>query len=617
MKTVRLTTAQAIVRYLMAQQIEIDGELRPLFAGAFAIFGHGNVTCLGPALHEVKDTFPTWRGQNEQGMALAAVAYAKAMRRRQIMVATSSIGPGATNMVTAAAVAHANRLPVLLLSGDTFASRIPDPVLQQVESFTDPSATVNDSFKPVTRFWDRIVTPEQVVHSLPHAVATMLDPATCGPAFIALPQDVQAEAYDYPVRLFEPQLQEIPRPRPDTRQLARAAAALAGASKPLIIAGGGVHYSLAEDELRTFAERHNIPVVETVAGKATLVSAHPLNAGPIGSTGCTSANAMAAEADVVLAVGTRLQDFTTGSWTVFANESAQIIGLNTATFDAVKHLSIPLVADAREGLLELTAAVGDWRAPDSWTDKSHAETAQYHAYIDKIASPTAPAQEELPTYAQVIGAIDRAALPTDYAFAAAGGFPGELNSGWRAKGQDSIDMEYGYSCMGYEISGAWGAKMAMPEREVIVFVGDGSYLMMNSDLFSSVLSGHKLIVIVCDNGGFAVINRLQVNQGGLPFNNLIADAKVERVVAVDFAAHAAAMGCEAETANTIAELEAAFERARASDRTYVIAMRTSAYDWTGGGSFWEVGVPEVSDREEIVAARATMDAGKAAQRVGW
>ena len=293
MKTVRLTTAQAIVRYLIAQRIEIDGELRPLFPGVFAIFGHGNVTCLGHALEEAKDDLPTWRGQNEQGMALAAVAYAKAMRRRQIMVATSSIGPGATNMVTAAAVAHANRLPVLLLSGDTFASRIPDPVLQQVEGFGDPSVTVNDTFKPVTRYWDRIVKPEQVVHTLPHAVATMLDPATCGPAFLGLPQDVQAEAYDFPARFFDTVIHEIPRPRPDEGQLARAAAALGEATKPLIVAGGGVHYSLAEEELRAFAERHNIPVVETVAGKATLLSAHRLNAGPIGSTGCTSANALA------------------------------------------------------------------------------------------------------------------------------------------------------------------------------------------------------------------------------------------------------------------------------------------------------------------------------------
>jgi 3D-(3,5/4)-trihydroxycyclohexane-1,2-dione acylhydrolase (decyclizing) len=617
MKTVRCTTAEAIVRYLVAQRIATAGAEQPLFAGAFAIFGHGNVTCLGPALEDVKDVFPTWRGQNEQGMALAAVAFAKAKRRRQIMVATSSIGPGATNMVTAAAVAHANRLPVLLLAGDTFANRIPDPVLQQVEHFDDPSMTVNDAFKAVTRFWDRIVTPAQVAHSLPHAVATMLDPATCGPAFLALPQDVQAEAYDFPARLFETTVHEIARPRPDHHQLDRAAAALRDARKPLIIAGGGVHYSFAEDELRAFAEAHNIPVVETVAGKASLLAAHPLNAGPIGVTGCTSANALAAEADVVLAVGTRLQDFTTGSWTVFRNEAVQFVGLNTATFDAVKHLALPLVADAREGLVELGGRVGDYRAAESWSERAAAETAEYHRYIDKIASPTTPAKEDRPTYAQVIGAIDRLAEPSDYALSAAGGFPGELNNGWRAKGLNSFDSEYGYSCMGYEISGGWGAKMALPDREVIVFVGDGSYLMMNSDLYSSVLAGHKMIVIVCDNGGFAVINRLQVNQGGAPFNNLIADAKVQEVVDVDFAAHAAAMGCRAETVSTIPELEAAFQRARAADRTTVIAVKVSAYDWTEGGSFWEVGVPEVSDRESIRAARSSLEAGKTDQRVGW
>jgi 3D-(3,5/4)-trihydroxycyclohexane-1,2-dione acylhydrolase (decyclizing) len=617
MRTVRCTTAEAIVRYLIAQRIVIDDTPRPLFAGAFAIFGHGNVTCLGLALEEVKDVFPTWRGQNEQGMALAAVAFAKAMRRRQIMVASSSIGPGATNMVTAAAVAHANRLPVLLLAGDTFASRIPDPVLQQVEHFDDPSMTVNDAFKAVTRFWDRIVRPEQLVHSLPHALATMLDPATCGPAFLSLPQDVQADAYDYPERFFEPTLHEIARARPDAGQLRRAADALGAAAKPLIIAGGGVHYSQAEDELRAFAERHNIPVVETVAGKASMLAAHPLNAGPIGVTGCTSANALAAEADTVVAVGTRLQDFTTGSWTVFRNEAVRFIGLNTATFDAVKHLALPLVADAREGLTELTARVGDWRAPDSWSERAATETAQYHSYIDKIASPTAPLKDERPSYAQVIGAIDRLAEPTDYALSAAGGFPGELNSGWRAKGLNSFDSEYGYSCMGYEIAGGWGAKMALPDREVIVFAGDGSYLMMNSDLYSSVLSGHKLIVIVCDNGGFAVINRLQVNQGGAPFNNLFADSRVREVVEVDFAAHAAAMGCLSESVASIAELEAAFRRARSADRTYVIAIKTSAYDWTEGGSFWEVGVPEVSDREGVQAARSSMEAGKVDQRVGW
>ncbi len=617
METIRLTTAEAIVKYLIAQRTIVDDAEVPLFAGVFAIFGHGNVTCLGHALEGVQDDLPTWRGQNEQGMALAATAFAKAVRRRQIMVATSSIGPGATNMVTAAGVAHSNRLPLLLIAGDTFASRIPDPVLQQVEHFHEPTTTVNDAFRAVSRYWDRLTKPEQVVSSLPHAVHTMLDPATCGPAFLGLPQDVQAEAYDFPARFFEPTVHEIARPRADERQLAAAAAAISEAEKPLIICGGGVHYSLAEDELQRFAETHNIPVVETVAGKATLLAAHPLNAGPIGVTGCTSANALAAEADVVLAVGTRLEDFTTGSWTVFRNDAVRFVGVNVARFDATKHLSMPVVGDARETLRELTGRLGGYRAGDDWTDRAAAETAQYHAYIDKIAAPDAGDDGKLPTYAQVVGAIDRLAGPDDVALAAAGGFPGEVNNGWRAKARDSFDCEYGFSCMGYEISGGWGAAMALPDKTVTVFVGDGSYLMMNSDLYSSVLTGHKMIVIVCDNGGFAVINRLQVNQGGAPFNNLFADARIVDEVRVDFAAHARAMGCEAETVATIEELEAAYERARAADRTYVIALRTDQHSWTEGGSWWEVGVPEVSSRPSVRDARAELEEGKADQRVGW
>ncbi|MCY3636869.1 MAG: 3D-(3,5/4)-trihydroxycyclohexane-1,2-dione acylhydrolase (decyclizing) [bacterium] len=630
METNRLTTSGAVVRYLAAQRIEVDGQTVPLFAGVFAIFGHGNVTCLGHELEQAGEALPTWRGQNEQGMALAAVAYAKANRRRRIMAATSSIGPGATNMVTAAAVAMANRMPLLLLAGDTFNSRIPDPVLQQVEHFGNPTLTVNDAFRPVVRYWDRITTPEQLVQSLPNALATMLDPGDCGPAFISLPQDVQGEAYDFPARFFEEVVHEIRRPRPDTRELRRAAAALAAADQPLIVAGGGVHWSLAEDELRSFAEAHNIPVVETVAGRTSLLADHPLNCGPIGVTGCTSANAMAAEADVVLAVGTRLGDFVTGSWTVFAGgDDVQIVGLNAARFDATKHRSLPLVADAREGLAELGAALGDYRAPEEWSDRASSETSQYHAYIDKIAAPeavtatgrasddSADDQADLPTYAQVVGVVDRLADESTYVLAAAGGFPGELVNGWRGKTVHSFDCEYGYSCMGYEISGGWGAKMALPDREVVVMVGDGSYLMMNSDLYSTVLTGHKLIVIVCDNGGYAVINRLQLAQGGVPFNNLFADSRVQQVTPVDFAAHAASMGCESETVTSIAELEAAFQRAQASDRTYVIALNTHAYRWTEGGSFWEVGVPEVSASSDVRAARAAMDAGKDAQRVGW
>lgn len=617
METVRLTTAQAIVKYLMAQKIVIDGETVALFPGVYAIFGHGNVTCLGHALEEVKDEFPTWRGQNEQGMALAATAFAKASKRRQIMVATSSVGPGATNMVTAAGVAMANRLPLLLLSGDTFQSRIPDPVLQQVEQFGEPSTTVNDCFRPVVRYWDRLTRPEQVVQSLPHALHTMLDPGDCGPAFIGLPQDIQAEAYDYPVRFFAETVHEVRRPRPDNTELVKAAATLVEAEKPLIIAGGGVHWSDAGAELQNFAQEHNIPVVETVAGRTSMPSSHPLNAGTIGVTGCTSANALAAEADVVLAVGTRLQDFATGSWTVFANEGVTFVGINTARFDATKHMAIPVVADARETLAELDTAIGSYRASDDWSDTCATETAQYHAYIDKIAAPDAQPSEELPTYAQVVGVVDRAGDDKTYVLTAAGGFPGELVNGWRSDRTHSFDAEYGFSCMGYEISGGWGAKMARPDDDVVVFVGDGSYMMMNSDLYSSVLSGHKLIVIVCDNGGYAVINRLQTNQGGVPFNNLLADAKIVEEVRVDYAAHAAAMGCISETVTSIAELEAAFERARAADRTYVIAMQTHAYEWTEGGSYWEVGVPEVSNRPEVLAARAEVDDGKAGQRVGW
>jgi 3D-(3,5/4)-trihydroxycyclohexane-1,2-dione acylhydrolase (decyclizing) len=607
MKTVRLTTAQAIVRYLIAQRTVIDGEESPLFPGVFAIFGHGNVTGLGFALDEARDALPTIRGQNEQSMALAAIGYAKAMRRRQIMVATSSIGPGATNMVTAAGTAMANRLPLLLLSGDTFQSRIPDPVLQQVEHFGTPSTTVNDAFRAVTRYWDRITHPAQVAQTLPLAVETMLDPADCGPAFLGLPQDVQSEAYDYPERLFEPRVHELRRQRPDAREVDAAAAALLRARRPLVLAGGGVHYSLAEDALRLFVEEHRLPVVETVAGKSSLTADHPCLVAPIGVTGADHANRLAAEADLVLAVGTRLQDFTTGSWTVFGDDDLVLVGLNAARFDAAKHRSLPLVGDAREGLEALGAALGAWHADDAWTARAHKERDAFRAFVAENTAAGGPA-----TYAQVIGAVNRAARETDYPMTAAGGFPGELNVNWLSKGVAAFDCEYGYSCMGYEIAGAWGAKMARPDAEVIAFVGDGSYLMMNSELYSSVLTGQKLTVIVCDNGGFGVIQRLQVGQGGRPFNNMFGEQ-----VRVDWAAHARSLGCEGIAVESIAELEEAFDRAREADRTTVIAIEVAPEAWTPGGAFWEVAVPEVSDREEIAAAHERLLEGKSRQRVGW
>ncbi len=630
METIRLTTAQAIVRWLTAQRTVLpSGDEAPLFPGLFGIFGHGNVTCLGHALEEVKDEFPTWRGQNEQGMGLAAVAYAKATRARQIMIATSSVGPGATNMVTAAGVAMANRLPTLFLAGDTFTSRIPDPVLQQVEHVGDPSLTVNDAFRPVVRYWDRLTHPAQVAQTLPAAVATMLDPGTRGPAFIGMPQDVQALAFDYPVRLFEPQVHEVPRPRADSTEMVAAADRLRQARKPVIIAGGGVHYSVAEAELHAFATAHGVPVVETVAGKTSLLGDDPQYVGPIGVTGCEAANNLIAEADVVLAVGTRLQDFTTGSWTVFKNPDTTIIGLNTTRFDAIKHRSQALVGDARESLRELGQLLGDWTAPETWAVRAAEEKAGFRSYLASIGTPGGP--EDPVTYAQVVRAVSDLAGPDDVCLAAAGGFPGEVNNGWWNKGIGTFDCEYGFSCMGYELSGGWGAAMAYGPGggaargneageggEVFVFVGDGSYLMMNSDLYSSVLSGHKMIVIVCDNGGFAVINRLQVNQGGNPFNNLLEDCRLAGdVVTVDFAAHAAAMGCGSEKVSSIAELAGAVERARASDRTYVITLEVDAYSWTEGGSFWEVGVPEVSNLASVTDARADLDKGKADQRIGW
>ncbi len=423
MGVIRLTMAQALVRYLVAQRIISDGVEMPLFPGVFAIFGHGNVTCLGEALEPVRDVLPTWRGQNEQSMALAGIAYARAKRRRQIMVAASSIGPGATNMVTAAAVAHANRLPILLLSGDVFANRLPDPVLQQVEHFGNPTVSVNDAFRAVTRYWDRITRPEQIITSLPQAVATMLDPADCGPAFLSPCQDIQAEAFDYPASFFEPTVHRIARPRPDTEQIRFAAEALRNAKQPLIVSGGGVHYSLASAEVAHFAEGHGIPVAETIAGRASIAHDHPLNVGPIGVSGSASANAMAAAADVVIAVGTRLQDFTTGSWTAFRNPSLQLICLNAARFDAIKHRALPVIGDAKVALTELSAAVRGYRTPESWIDKARRE---YRTWNELVSQHTKPSNAEEPSYAEVIGAINRVCGENDLIVSAAGGLPGEL-----------------------------------------------------------------------------------------------------------------------------------------------------------------------------------------------
>ena len=610
--TVRLTMAQALVRYLCSQFTEIDGERVPLFAGVFAIFGHGNVTCLSEALESVQNTLPTWRGQNEQSMALAAIGFAKAKRRRQIMVAASSIGPGATNMVTAAGLAHSNRLPVLLLAGDTFANRRPDPVMQQVEHYGNPTITVNDSFKAVCRYWDRIALPEQIIGSLPQAVAAMLDPADCGPAFLSLCQDTQEVAYDYPEAFFVPTVWSIPRPRPDRERLAAAVELLKSAQKPLIISGGGTRYSLAEETVAQFALDRGIPIAETIAGKGAVAHGHPAHVGPIGILGSTSANALAAEADVVLAIGTRLMDFTTGSWTVFRHD-AQIISINAARWDATKHRSLAVVGDARETVVELDAALGNWKAPASWTSNGRKLIAEWNELLGQYQKPT---NAPVPTYAQVIATVHAAAEPTDPIITAAGGLPGELVKGWRVKAPNTFDCEFGYSCMGYEIAAGWGYAMARPNTTPIVMIGDGTYLMMNSDVYSSVLSGHKFILIICDNGGYGVINRLQNAKGTPGFNNLIRDCKVIQPFPVDFVKHAESMGALARRCESLADLAEAMKWAQETDRTTVITIATDAFAWVPGDADWDVGVPEVSAREAVREARAKQVEIRSRQRVG-
>jgi 3D-(3,5/4)-trihydroxycyclohexane-1,2-dione acylhydrolase (decyclizing) len=618
MEIVRITMAQAVVRFLIAQRIEVDGETLPLFPGVFAIFGHGNVSCLGDALEAAGDLLPTWRGQNEQSMAMAAVAFAKAARRRQVMVATSSIGPGALNMVTAAGIAMANRLPVLLLSGDTFTSRLPDPVLQQVEDFGNPSATVNDAFKPVVRHWDRITHPAQILQSLPQAVATMLDPADCGPVFIGLPQDVQATAFDYPTAFFAERIHRIRRPVPDPVEVAAAAEIIRTAQSPLLIAGGGVRYSAAEDVLARFVTASGLPVAETVAGKGSLPWDHPNSVGPIGVTGSTSANALAADADVIVAVGTRLQDFTTGSWSVFQNDDLRLVSVNVGRFDATKHLAHAVIGDARTALEALAGALGGWRAPEGWLDRGRRLVTEWNQYVDEVRAPSLATPSGLPSYAQVIGVVNDSVSPDDYVVAAAGGLPGELNKTWRATAAGSFDCEYGFSCMGYEIGGAWGAAMQRGSTgDVISFCGDGSYMMMSPDVYSSVLAGHKMIVVLCDNGGFGVIQRLQEFKGAAAFNNRYDEnTRRARAVEPDYAAHAAAMGANVERATTLDELEQALQRARGADRTTVIVIKTDPSTWTGGDSWWDVGVPEASHREQVAVAKAAHEAERKHQRVG-
>ena len=613
MKTVRLSCAHALFKYLIAQKTIIDGKKVALFPGAFGIYGHGNVACIGQAMEEFQKDLPGYRGHHEQNMALTGIAYARAMRRKQIFIATSSVGPGSTNMVTAAAVALSNRLPILLLPGDTFASRFPDPVLQQVESFTSPTETANDSFKSVSRYFDRIVRPEQILASLPQAIQVMLDPADCGPATISISQDVQGEAYDYPEIFFEEKVHEIRRIYPEPNQIIKAAEILKLSKQPIIIAGGGVLYSEAEEELSNFAKKHNIPVTPTVMGLGCMTKDDPYYVGAIGALGVGSSNSLSKDTDLALAVGTKLGDFTTGSWSNFHNTDFKLISINTARFDVTKHRATPVISDAKIGLQELSRVLGDWRAPDVWYERAVNERTEWDSYVEKQSGPT---NQELPSYAHAVGAVYRNADPSDIVVTAAGGLVGEVVQIWKPKQLNTFETEWGFSCMGYEISGALGIKMAKPKQDIIVFVGDGSYLLANSDIYSSVLYDKKLIIVVCDNGGHMVINRLQLAKGGKEYICNLRAARATNLQFVDFEAHAKSMGANAETVISTSELEAAFLRAKKSDKTYVISLKTDGYEWLDGSAFWESPTLEIHSTAENKNAYADFKEGKNKQRKG-
>ena len=591
-KTIRLTAAQALVKYV-CNQLNEDGET--FIAGCWAIFGHGNVAGLGEALYPAQQELPTYRGHNEQTMAHTAIAYAKQLCRRRAMAVTSSIGPGATNMVTAAALAHVNRLPILFLPGDVFANRAPDPVLQQIENFSDGTASVNDCFKPVSRYFDRIMRPEQLLTALPRAFRVMTDPADCGPVTISLCQDVQAEAFDFPMSFFKTKKWLVRRLSPDVNEVEIATSLIKGAKLPVIIAGGGTHYSRATSILQKFSELHEIPVVETQAGKSSLPWNHPLNFGPVGVTGSEAANSICEEADVILGVGTRFQDFTTGSWSLFKNPDRQLISLNIAAYDATKHGAVPLLADALAGLSSLSEKLGEHKAKKPPKGLKN----DWFRKVDELTqSPVT--KNSLATDMQVIGAVQRSAQENTVVMCAAGTMPGELHKLWKAGNAGSYHMEYGFSCMGYEIAGALGIKMAEPNRDVICFTGDGTYMMANSELATASMMKADFTVIITDNRGFGCINRLQMGTGGAEFNNLFEHAYMGENLSIDFVSHAASMGATSIKASSVKELEEALTKRHSVVGPYVIVIDTDPYPSTPfGGTWWDVAVPEISERSKV------------------
>jgi 3D-(3,5/4)-trihydroxycyclohexane-1,2-dione acylhydrolase (decyclizing) len=613
----RLTVGQALVRFLTVQHSERDGVRQPFFAGCWGIFGHGNVAGLSQALLEAGDSFRYYQGRNEQAMVHAAAGYARMTNRLQTFACTSSIGPGATNMVTGAALATINRLPVLLLPGDVFATRVANPVLQELEDPRTLDVSVNDCLRPVSRYFDRIWRPEQLPAALLQAMRVLTDPADTGAVTLALPQDTAAQAYDWPPELFQARVWRIPRPYPEPQLIAQTAEAIRSSTRPLLVAGGGVHYSDASDALRRFAELTGVPVAETQAGKGALRYDHPAALGAIGATGTVAANTMAAEADLVIGVGTRWSDFTTASSSLFARPDVRFVNLNVAAFDAHKRSALPLVADALVGLELLAAELDGWQVSEEYRKSARQLAAEWDEVVERAYHL---GHQPLPAQSEVIGALNEAIRPRDVVVCAAGSMPGDLHKLWRTRDSKGYHVEYGFSCMGYEIAGGLGVKMAAPDRDVYVLVGDGSYLMLNSELVTCVQEGIKIVVILVQNHGFQSIGALSRSVGAEGFGTRYRYRGADSgqldgdVLPVDLAANAASLGAQAFSVKTIAELRDALAATQSSDRTTVIHIETDpSLPAPDSAAWWDVPVAEVSELAATQAARAAYEESKKKQ----
>jgi 3D-(3,5/4)-trihydroxycyclohexane-1,2-dione acylhydrolase (decyclizing) len=624
-ETVRLTVAQAVVRFLARQYTERDGQRQRLFAGCLGIFGHGNVAGLGQALLQAEvdepGALPYVLGRNEQAMVHTAVGYARAKDRLQTWAVSTSVGPGATNMVTGAALATINRLPVLLLPADTFATRAAGPLLQELERPDTGDVTVNDAFRPVSRYFDRIWRPEQLPGALLGAMRVLADPAETGAVTLCFPQDVQAEAFDWPVALFEERTWHVGRPLPEPAALQRGVEVIRSARRPLIVAGGGVIYSDASEALDAFATATGIPAAQTQAGKGALPFDHPQSVGAIGSTGTTAANALAREADVVIGIGTRYQDFTTASRTAFSAPGVRFVNVNVASMDAAKHAGVTVQADAREALTALTGALAGWSVEDEYRARTAELSAEWEATVEAAYHPEVPSAGEggRLTQNEVIGLVNEVSAPRDVIVCAAGSMPGDLHKLWRVRDRKGYHVEYGYSCMGYEIPGAIGIRMAAPDRDVFVMVGDGGYLMMPTELVTAVQEGIKLVVVLVQNHGFASIGALSEQLGsqrfGTRYRYRSASGRLDGdVLPVDLAANAASLGVDVLVAQDGPSFEAALRKAKASDRTTVVHVETDPLiDAPASESWWDVPVSEVSTLESTQGARAVYEDWKARQ----